>query len=189
MPVFFSKCAKKKVCSWCSLCMNSKEDSLIRNLQSFYQSHPSYLTFVQSVASGKNHTISLRILDWLCTSYAKRHNVVIFQKDRVLHLHTMYKAFLSSHSKKLFDAFRRRQRVQVTKSGLILSDATESEDTLFISTIAQLMFFFWCYERGIVEYAEENVNAIESDLRSYVKEKQKEPSAMIVHSRVVVDFD
>ena len=169
--------------------VTSKEQSLLINLQLFYQQNPEYLQFVQSVASGKNHTISLRILDWLVASFAKRHNVVIYQKDRVLHLHTAYKAFLSSHSKKLFDAFRRRKRVQVTKSGQILLDENENENVLFVSTIAQLMFFFWCFDRGIIAYAENNVNDIELDLRSYVKDKQKDPSAMIVHSKVVVDFD
>ena len=167
----------------------SKEHSLLTNLQLFYQQHPEYLQFVQSVASGKNHTISLRILDWLCTSYAKRHNVVIYQKNHVVHLHTAYKAFLSSHSKKLFDAFRRRKRVHVTKSGDILTDEDAKERLLFVSTIAQLMFFYWCYDRDIITYAETNVNAIEMDLRSYVKDKQQDPSAVVVHSNVVVDFD
>lgn len=169
--------------------VNSKEQSLLSNLQMFYKQNPQYLQFVQTVASGKNHTISLRILDWLCTSYAKRHNVVIYQKDRVLHLHTAYKNFLSSHSKKLFDAFRRRKRVQVTTNGTILTDEEENENILFISTIAQLMFFYWCHDRDIIKYAEENVNAIELDLRSYVKEKQHDPAAMVIHSNVVVNFD
>lgn len=79
--------------------------------------------------------------------------------------------------------------MQVTKSGQILLDENENENVLFVSTIAQLMFFFWCFDRGIIAYAENNVNDIELDLRSYVKDKQKDPSAMIVHSKVVVDFD
>lgn len=66
----------------------------------------------------------------------------------------------------------------VTKSGHILTDAddNETENILFVSTIAQLMFFFWCFDRGIIAYAENNVNDIELDLRSYVKgDKASEP--------------
>lgn len=148
--------------------MNSKEETLVKWVQTFYKENPEYLEFVRSVACGRSNTISLRILDWLVTSYAKRHSVVIFHNGQAVHLHSNYKNFLASHSKRLFDAFRRRQRVSVDETGAITTVLIDDEtEPYFVTTIAQLVFFQWAHSIGVIAYAEEHVRHIEDDLRSY----------------------
>ena len=147
--------------------MVTKEASLINWVERFYNSHRPYLAFVRMVACGKSNTISLRILDWLVTSYAKRHQVVIFHNNAAVHLHSEYKCFLASHSKKLFDAFRRRKRVHVNEDGSVNRTPDENEEPYFVSTVAQLVFFYWAYQRGVIQYAEKHVHSIEDDLRTY----------------------
>ena len=145
--------------------MTSKEMLIIRSIEEFYDKNRDYLGVVKEITVGRNHTISLRILDWLVTSYARRHNTVIMHRERVTHLHTAYKLFLASHSKKLFDAFRRRKRVYVTESGKIKYG--EMEDPFMISTVAQLVFFAWSFEIGLLEFAQNHIRDIEDDLRRY----------------------
>ena len=147
--------------------MDAKEVSLINWVQRFYKENPEYLEFVRTVACGRADTISLRILDWLVTSYAKRHKVVIVHNQTAIHLHSEYKCFLASHSKRLFDAFRRRKRVHVAEDGTVDRDPDENNEPYFVSTVAQLVFFHWAHQRGVIKYAEENVHSIEDDLRSY----------------------
>lgn len=159
--------------------MITKEASLISWVERFYNSHPEYLQFVRRVACGKSNTISLRILDWLVTSYAKRHKVVIFHNQCAIHLHSEYKCFLASHSKKLFDAFRRRKRVHVSENGVVNQSPDEDEEPFLVSTVAQLVFFYWAYQRGIIEYAEKHVHSIEDDLRTY----GAPPSPLLVHAK------
>lgn len=148
--------------------MNTKEETLVKWVQTFYQENQEYLEFVRSVACGRSNTISLRILDWLVTSYAKRHSVVIFHNGQAVHLHSNYKNFLASHSKRLFDAFRRRQRVSVDETGAVSTGLIDEDpEPYFVTTIAQLVFFQWAHSIGVIAYAENHVRDIEDDLRSY----------------------
>ena len=145
--------------------MTSKEKLIINTIEQFYEDHKDYLSLVREISTGRNNTVSLRILDWLVTNYARRRNTIIMHETKVIHLHTAYKLFLASHSKKLFDAFRRRNRIFVTDDGKIKYD--EIEDPFMVSTVAQLVFFAWCFEIGVLDFAKANIRDIEDDLRRY----------------------
>lgn len=145
--------------------MTSKERLIIKSVEKFYNQNREYLNLMKDITTGRNHTISLRILDWLVTSYARRHNAVILHKGTVTHIHTAYKLYLTSHSKKLFDAFRRRKRVHVTESGKI--EDGEISNPFMVTTVAQMVFFAWCFEIGLLEFAQNHIRDIEDDLRRY----------------------
>jgi hypothetical protein len=167
--------------------MSSREALLRGSMESFYSGNLPFLRYVSDITSGRNNTISLRILDWLVTSYAKRHNVVIMRRESIVHLHTSYKNFLSSHSKKMFDAFRRRQRVHIDEAGFISMQVPE--EPFLVTTVGQLVFFHWCFFNGVIDYAMANIREIERDLKHFQPGKETSTSAVAVNHHVTVEFE
>jgi len=53
--------------------ITSKEDMVLRRLSTFY-SDAGRLERIQPILTGESK-ISLRLLDWLVTNYAKKHNI------------------------------------------------------------------------------------------------------------------
>ena len=145
--------------------LNVREQMLLQRVQRFYATNLPFLEVVKDITSGKNNTLSLRVLDWLVTSYSKRCNVIIVYNDEIVHLHNAYKNFLSSHSKRMFDAFRRRDRIHIDARGKI--DHEIPDNVYLVSTVAQLVFFHWAKINGVIEYATEHIHEIEQDLRNF----------------------
>jgi len=103
-------------------------------------------------------SISLRLIDWFVTNYAKKHNNVITQEvnNNVLHfnVYLSYRSQLKAYSKQLFDPFRRRERIT------FIFDNKNSIET----TIGQLNFFRWVIQNNIIEYVEKHIKEIEDDM-------------------------
>ena len=85
--------------------------------------------YLKEIISGKSF-ISLRLIDWLLTHYAKNNNIQYWIDDdknliykklpnkieyaaklRKFNMHTDYRAQLKSFSKMFFDPFRRHERI------------------------------------------------------------------------------
>jgi len=134
---------------------NSK-DLLMISLSKFYNVK-SNMQKILPVVEG-NSPISLRLIDWFVTNYAKKHNNVITHKvnNNVIHfnVYLSYRSQLKAYSKQLFDPFRRRERIT------FIFDNKNSIET----TIGQLNFFRWVIQNNIIEYVEQNLKAIEDDM-------------------------
>eukprot|EP00798_Chlamydomonas_sp_ICE-L_P025492 gene25492-11148_t len=91
--------------------------------------------------------ISLRLIDWFVTNYAKTHNVVIHSPiaSLPLNVYRQYRMQLKAYSKQQFDPFRRRDRI-------LFHYGSENIET----TVGQLNFFRWMIENRILEYVEEH---------------------------------
>jgi hypothetical protein len=87
----------------------------------------------------------------LVTNYAKKHNISYLTKKANKHviIYLTYKAHLKAYSKKMFDPFCRSKRIQYM--GL---------DT----TVGQLNFFAWVLEDEVLDYLEENYDAVQADM-------------------------
>ena len=113
--------------------------------------------------------MSLRIIEWLVTHYAKSNNIYywidndkIIYKDfpednfkgniRKINLYQDYRAQLKSYSKFNFDSFRRHHRITF----FISEDKTEYIET----TVGQLNFFRWIFNNNIINYAINNYDII-----------------------------
>ena len=110
--------------------------------------------------------ISLRLLDWLCTNWA-RFNVVMLDTFRngvkeKINLYLDYKAHLKAYSKRSFDPFCRRERI-------MLRFESDPEQRTFVSTTAQMNFFRWAVEAGVLEYCNTNISQIESDMVKHLR--------------------
>lgn len=128
--------------------ISCRRELLIMSLQKFYSSRHDLVTLIPILRG--DSTISLRLIDWFVTNYAKKHHVsyLLGGQEFVVYLH--YKSQLKAFSKKLFDPFCRRERI------LFQCGSFEPFET----TIGQLNFFRWFFEKDILSYMTLNLQDI-----------------------------
>jgi hypothetical protein len=117
-----------------------RRELLIRSLQRFYASRED-MSEIIPLLQGQGD-ISLRVMDWFVTNYAKKHNVSYPLAGQEFGVYLNYKSQLKAFSKKLFDPFCRRERIQF--------QVGTSEP--FVTTVGQLNFFRWAFEKEIFPY-------------------------------------
>ena len=138
---------------------NTQKDMLLQNLMTFYENR-EYLKQTISIINGESK-ISLRIIDWFVTNYAKKNFTVYGLTDyrdepMRFKVYNDYKLKLKAYSKKNFDPFCRWDRISIPYDG----------DNYMETTIGQLNFFKWVIEHKILGYIEANYQDIESDMNS-----------------------
>jgi hypothetical protein len=133
---------------------------LLNNLMDFYKNE-IYLDRMLKIITGESK-ISLRIVDWFATNYAKKNYTLYVINDSKdssairFKVYFDYKLKLKAYSKKRFDPFCRWERISIPyKNG-----------TCIETTIGQLNFFKWALENKVVDYIEENYDTIEKDMNS-----------------------
>jgi hypothetical protein len=117
----------------------------------------------------KESEISLRILDWFVTRYAKKKidfEINGLQRDEIFDVHISYKAQLKSYKKTYFDPFRRRKKFYYSY------DMINAKKNVY-TTIGQLNFFRWAISNNIIEYVEKNLSQLTKAMNSSNKEDKK----------------
>jgi len=135
-----------------------KQDQVVLWLQEFY-TIPGNLEKLLSILQG-NSEISLRLVDYFVTNYAKKMNTSFTKENRHFLVYFNYKRELNAYSKRLFDPFCRRERIQFEARG----------QTPFVTTVGQLNFFRWFIEKDIYDYVLTNRESIEKDMNNTLKE-------------------
>ena len=178
---------------------------LLESLLDYYSKNINVLT---SIITQKN-TLSLRILDWLVTNYAKKYNVVYLLKknnqETTFNVYLDYKNQLKAYSKKYFDPFCRRERIAINTIDLtwsVLENPKQKtfDDNILITTVGQLNFFKWFIENNVLTYAIENIENIDKDMietlnNSKTETKRKELSTNAsklicsYNSKITVNFN
>jgi len=134
----------------------SQNDLLLNKLMIFYNADDN-LNKMLCIINGESK-ISLRIVDWFSTNYAKKwftvYDLDVCPRFRV---YNDYKLKLKAYSKRRFDPFCRWERIKVP-----FGDQQYSIET----TIGQLNFFKWAIENKIIDYIEKNYIDIEFDMNS-----------------------
>ena len=133
---------------------------LLTNLLKFYEQNGNLDVMLQIING--HSKISLRIIDWFATNYAKKYFTVYainneYSKgSRRFKVYVDYKLKLKAYSKKRFDPFCRWDRITIPyKNG-----------TFIQTTIGQLNFFKWVIENDIVQYIEQHYDIIEDDMNA-----------------------
>ena len=134
--------------------IQSQEQWVLHRLEKFY-ANPENLNKAENVLLGKSN-LSLRLIDWFVTNYAKKYNSTLITKKKHLIVYLSYKSHLKAYSKKMFDPFCRCKRIKF--KGL---------DT----TVGQLNFFEWIIADEIIEYIEQNRDKIHADMEARMHEK------------------
>ena len=117
--------------------------------------------------------ISLRIVDWFVTNYAKKYYTVydIVKKNEKhrFKVYNDYKLKLKAYSKRRFDVFCRWERIKINY------DVNKYMET----TIGQLNFFKWAIENDIIKYISENYKIIEDDMNERNNSKKNNSNSSV----------
>ena len=151
--------------------MNTQNEWLLSNLLEFYQNREYLETLKQIInreyAINASKKLSIRIVNWFVTNYAKQHFTVYeipiqtektssHQETRRFFVWTSYKSTEDSYSKQMFDPYCRQQRI------LIPYDS----DTRIETTVGQLHFFKWAIMNKVIDYIIQHYDSIEKDMTS-----------------------
>jgi len=150
--------------SYCSNNLNTQNDLLMKNLMTFY-SDKENLDKMMAIINGESK-ISLRIVDWFVTNYAKKNYTVYEINSNSLNsasthsarfkVYNDYKLKLKAYAKRRFDPFCRWERITVPYD----------DEKFMETTIGQLNFFKWAIENKIIDYIDTNYAAIENDMNA-----------------------
>lgn len=140
------------------------KDLLMISLSKFY-SVKSNINKVIPLVEQKSD-ISLRLIDWFVTNYSKKNNTVITKEKsgNIIHfnVYLSYRNQLKAYSKEKFDPFRRNEHI------MFYYDVDKSIET----THGQLNFFRWVLQNDILDYIQEHLKEIETDMLTTQKQNQ-----------------
>jgi hypothetical protein len=145
----------------------TQNELLLNKLLDFYSCSDNMDKFL-NVINGES--VSLRIIDWFVTNYAKEfltvysipaknHCGTVFNGETDRERFSVFKSYrleLKAYGKVRFDPFCRRERIVIPYN-------TESN---IETTIGQLNFFKWTIENQVLEYIGANYEAIETDMNT-----------------------
>ena len=135
----------------------TQNDLLLNKLLVYYKDK-SNLERMLSIINGES-SISLRIVDWFVTNYAKQRftQYNVENNDGSVSrfkVYNDYKLRLKAYSKRRFDPFCRWDRITIPYG----------DDSMIQTTIGQLNFFKWAIENKVIAYITENYKTIENDM-------------------------
>lgn len=149
--------------------VENKQDVLQRNLLKFYSTDTNMKKLFHLVAS-KQADVSLREWDYLCTHYAKKHNVLYYNgKKELVNLNLQYRSQLKAYSKANFDPFKRHNRISIP--------CKFSPSNTLETTCGQLCFFKFVIEKDMYEWVKrgKNLADLRNDMNQYTKDKKSKP--------------
>ncbi len=146
----------------------TQNDLLLVNLLSFYNVYDSdgnynpqnNLDKMLKIITGETK-ISLRIIDWFTTNYAKKYytNYIIEGNNNIakrFKVYNEYKLKLDSYGKNRFDPFCRWDRINIPYTN----------GKFIETTIGQLNFFKWALENKLIDYIYTYYADIEKDMNT-----------------------
>lgn len=154
---------------------------LLSSISKYFKNNPKHLEQFKNIILGKSF-ISLRLIDWLLTHFAKNNNIQYWIDDdnkkifktlpdnikkaaslRKFNMYIDYRAQLKSFSKMYFDPFRRHERINYKIS----------DKEIIETTIGQLNLFRWFFKNYIYEYIVNNYTEISKNMSSKNKNDKK----------------
>ena len=141
--------------------IQSQEQWVLYRLERFY-ANPQHLEKVKSILDGTSH-LSLRLIDWFVTNYAKKYNVAYLTKSQKhVIVYLSYKSHLKAYSKKMFDPFCRWKRIKFHD---------------IETTVGQLNFFEWALSDQVLDYLEKNHETVHADMETRIHEGKETADA------------
>jgi hypothetical protein len=149
-------------------------DLLLSSLTRFYETDKHINDFENIINNSK---LSLRLIDWFTTNYSKKYNTIyLIYRDKYnnktinetsepvsqFNVYNSYKSQLKAYSKKQFDPFCRRERINFNCKG-----------KSFNTTLGQLNFFRWVINNNIIDYINYNLESIEDDMNNSLKKMKQ----------------
>ncbi len=153
-----------------SLQQNQKKLLLIELLFKFYNNKETIIQFLDIING--NSVVSLRIIEWFLTNYAKK-NIVIYDPNDIenttaegkdyntlFEVNKQYKEALKCFGKTYLDPFRRKEQLEFHYG----FEYGEDKRTSIITNIGQLNIFRWIISNNMIAYITKHINEIRTDL-------------------------
>ena len=144
--------------------IHCKQELIVMSLQGFYTGRKD-MKEIMELLDGTS-IISLRLIDWFVTNYAKRHTIGYILNGQEFMVYMSYKSQLKAYSKKLFDPFCRRERIMFSLPGV----------EAFVTTVGKLNFFRWAIEKNIIEYLKQHREVVEKEMNQHMKQLSRSRS-------------
>ena len=151
--------------------LDSKQVNLLRDLSLFYTKDIVSTILVPIIT--QRDSLSLRVLDWLVTNYAKKNSIVYRHRNAkvdadgpahcLINVYSQYKSWLRNYRRRNFDPFRRRNRIHFTHNG-----------TTYETTVGQLNFIRWSHTYGVLDYTRKHLEVIEKDMNHCLNEVREQ---------------
>lgn len=134
----------------------------MNTLLEFYNDSHNIHTMMK-IINGETR-ISLRIVDWFVTNYAKKYftvyemSVLFGTKEENVRfkVYNEYKLKLKAYSKKRFDPFCRWERISIPYNNNMYME----------TTLGQLNFFKWALQHNVIDYIDQHYQHIEQDMNN-----------------------
>lgn len=164
-------------------------DLLLNSLTTYYGKHSKHRDALYDIVTGVS-PLSLRVIDWFVTHYAKIRNVTYWINDldgtfseeptsdikyRKFNVYLDTRAQLKSYTKLHFDPFRRHERIS-----FILE--TSPTIKLIETTVGQLNFFRWALQNHLLDYIKNHLVEIEEHMSSYQKKEKSSTTQSSVNT-------
>jgi len=143
-----------------------RQELLVLSLLKFYNTRPNTEEIINLLEG--DASMSLRLIDWFVTNYSKKNNIGYIINNQEFLVYNNYKSQLKAYSKKMFDPFCRRERI----------DFQISDKLLIGTTVGKLNFFRWAIEKGVLDYITVHQDAIEKEMNACLKEERKVRSSL-----------
>jgi hypothetical protein len=145
--------------------IRSQEHWILYRLEKFYNTADNF-SVLKEIIEGRG--ISLRLIDWFVTNYAKKYNTSYIVGTanatagrRHVVVYLTYKSHLKAYSKKMFDPFCRAKRIKF--NGIE-------------TTVGQLNFFEWALSDNVINYIQEHKDEIQKDMDERVNSNGEKSS-------------
>lgn len=136
--------------------IQSQEQWVLYRLERFYTEKNTER--VGNILNGKSN-LSLRLIDWFVTNYAKKYNISYMTKNnKHVIVYLSYKSHLKAYSKKMFDPFCRWKRIKFHEM-----------DT----TVGQLNFFEWAITDEVLDYLDKHRETVHADMEARLHEPKE----------------
>ena len=136
----------------CAINIKAKNDVILPSLYDFFKKK-EHIDCILPIISGTS-TLSIRVLDWFVTNYAKTFNIIL---ETNFNVYLDYKSQLRGYKKKMFDPFCRKRRIPFYYM----------DGKCIITTIGQLNFFKWAIQNKIIDYDNSIQTIKDSDIIIY----------------------
>ncbi len=135
---------------------NNRAQLLKKSLLDYYKKGEKLEKFIDVIE--KNTSYSLRVVEWFCNNYSKKHDIIYTVDGVDFNVYLSYKCQLDSYQKKQFDPFKRKHK------GFETFTMSVGKDKTFVTTVGQLNFFKWCISNKVLDYVEKHLKEIKEDM-------------------------
>lgn len=117
----------------------------------------------------QTYEVSLRALDWAVVNWSKKHRIVCtvdtgHGQIEVVNIFSVYKDVLRRWRRRMFDPFRRRERIYFEHPHI---------GVVYSTTVGQLNFLRWAKVYGVIDQARAHLDQIEQDMVTTLSDSKR----------------